>query len=134
MCLFGEVLEISEVRLCLGHDPFGDLLVLDVVFITELVEELVASDAEAGLEGICWIVEAGVDHFAVAGTVVKKYKLTLAWYRRTNQPWIRTEYNSFMNLVSWPAASFLSTIKVDPPRAASLSAIARPTTPAPMTR
>lgn len=78
MCLLGEVLEISEVRLCLSHDPFGDLSVLDIVFITEVVEELVASDTEAGLEGICWIVEAGVDHFAIARAGVKKYKQTLA--------------------------------------------------------
>lgn len=75
MCLFGEVLEIGEIRLCLGYDPFGDLSVLDIVFVTDVVEEMVASDAEAGFEGICWVVEAGMDHFAIAGANVKKISL-----------------------------------------------------------
>lgn len=49
MSLFGEVLEIGEIRLSLGYDPFGDLLVLDVVLVAEVVQETIASDAEAGL-------------------------------------------------------------------------------------
>lgn len=100
----------------------------DIVLGAELVEQVAAADAECGLERGGWVVETGMDYLFVIS-----YLFPVGW-------WAVEGYVGFNRtselrlLVSVPGASCRSSRIVEVPSwAANCLAVARPTTPAPIT-
>lgn len=118
----------------LRHNPFLCVAVGNVVLRAEVVEEVAAADAEAGFEGVCWVIEACVDYLVGEG-------LLLVWLGCVDLlPNVGVTLSHSIHtselrlLVSVPGASCRSSRMVEvPSRAASCRAVARPTTPAPIT-
>lgn len=105
----------------------------DVVLCAEVVEEVTAADAELGFEGACWVIETSVNYLVGEGLLL----VYLGVVGLLSNEWA---YRSSMHtselrlLVSVPGASCRSSRMVEAPsRAASCRAVAKPTTPAPIT-
>lgn len=120
----------------LRYDPFLRVAVGDVVLRAEVVEEVAAADAEAGFEGGCGVIETCVDYLVgeglllvglVCGVCCQMLGVGVSHS-------ISMHTSEFRLLVSVPGASWRSSRMVEvPSRAASCRAVARPTTPAPIT-
>lgn len=118
----------------LRYDPFLRVAVGDVVLCAEVVEEVAATDAEAGFEGGCGVIETCVDYLIgegvllvclVCGVCCQTLGVDLSHSMHTSE---------LRLLVSVPGVSWRSSRMVEvPSRAASCRAVARPTTPAPIT-
>ena len=53
--------------LFIGDDQFAALPVGNILFQAVPVKQSVTAQTQAGFQGIWWVIEAGVDNFAVAG-------------------------------------------------------------------
>lgn len=116
------------MRLGLGYDPFLGVAVRDVVVGAEVVEQVAAADAEGGFQRSGWVVETGMDYL-----FVMRCFLLVGWLAVEGYVWIRRT-SELRLLVSVPGASCRSSRIVEVPSwAANCLAVARPTTPAPIT-
>lgn len=122
------------LRGSLCYDPFLRVAVGDVVLRAEVVEEVAATDAEAGFERGCGVIETSVNYLVGerellvwVGHVGLLPNLGVCLSHSVHTSELRL-------LVSVPGASWRSSRMVEvPSRAASCRAVARPTTPAPIT-
>lgn len=118
----------------LRYDPFLRVAVGDVVLRAEVVEEVAAADAEAGFEGGCGVIETCVDYLVGEG-ILLVYLVCCVCCQMFGVGLSHSMHTSELRLlVSVPGASWRSSKMVEvPSRAASCRAVARPTTPAPIT-
>lgn len=122
LCVFVHIQTCLPFNIVLGHDPFLCVPVWDLFFGAVGVEFVFAGDAKAGFEGVGGVVYACMDDL---------YSVSLDIVQGSGR-WKHT--SEFRLLVSVPTAScFSSKIVLVPSRAASWRAIARPTTPPPIT-
>lgn len=62
-----HALQRLSLDIVLRNDPFPRVGVPDVVAFAEIIQEVLAADAEGCFEGVGRIVDARVDDLAVAG-------------------------------------------------------------------
>lgn len=106
----------------------------DIVLCAEVVEEVAAADAELSFEGGRWVIEACVNYLVGEGLLLVCLGCVgLLETVQVGSLW-RLHTSELRLLVSVPGASCRSSRMVEvPSRAASCRAVARPTTPAPIT-
>jgi hypothetical protein len=110
---------------CLRNDPFAHVIVRDIIFPTEVVEEMPSPDAEFRFEGIGAIVKPSMNNLQT--------KVSDCENARGAEGGVGGVTSEFRELVSIPTAPFLSMSRVLVlSLAANCLAIARPTAPPPM--